>query len=396
MKLHKVNVIIKQHQSTGWIKLHSYMSLLFYFHRNIPTCAIRNWMHQMKPKVTKTIRNALIISIGLHIVLVFILSGLHLGEPNSVEDITQLEISEVRSQRALRTLKRERYIPPKFVPIKQRQLETAINPPVTSLPAAAPIVHRNPVTLLSSFSLPTPRTLGIYKSGINSTVPSVNYDKGNRLGAAKFDPEGVFRGTKHQSFKPPVDNVLPSVSDLPLPEAILTRVAQHILTNRTTDIVDIVFIIDASGSMKDNINAVESHLNRMTDLFQADELDFTLGIVVFRENILDWNFEVFPQTRSIARIKKVLAQVKCRGGEKAIDALIRAADEVVLRQNADVHFILITDEYVSGNYSARDVLSKMRNNKIKVDVVGLNEPFQKFITRSTGGIWLPISNLGMH
>ena len=55
--------------------------------------------------------------------------------------------------------------------------------------------------------------------------------------------------------------------------------------------------------------------------------------------------------------------MKCRGGEKALDALMRAADEVTVRRNTDVHFILITDEYVSGNYSAKDVLIKMTNAK---------------------------------
>ena len=352
----------------------------------------------MKPKVTKTIRNALVLSIGVHIVLVSVLTTLHHSEPSPIEDITHLEISEVRPKRALRTLKREMYIPPKFTPVKQKQIETEVNPPVASLPTTAPIVHRNPSTPLRGFFLPNPRTVGIDKSGINSTVPAINQDMGSRRGTAKFEPQGMFRSTKHSSFKPPIDDALPDVSDLPMPNVILTRIGQHVVANRTTDMVDIVFVIDGSGSMKDNINAVRNHLNRMTELFDAAELDFTLGIVIFRDNtaynMLGWDFELIPQTRSVPQIKRLLSQVKCHGGEKTLDALIRAADEVTTRQNADVHFILITDEYVSGNYSASDVLKKMNDAKIKVDVIGLDEPFQKFITRSTGGIWLPISSLG--
>ncbi len=350
----------------------------------------------MKPKITRTIHYALILSISLHIFLVSVLRVFDHTEPRSVEDITHIEISKVPSERALRKLKREQYIPPKFTPVKQRQIETEVNPPVASLPTTMPIAHQNPVTPLSGFSLPNPQTLDNNKSGINSTEGTVNQDIGNLPGAGNVNLQDIIRGTKNQSSKPHVDVTLPSVSDLPLPTAILTRIGQHIVTNRTADTVDIVFIIDASGSMKDNINAVRTHLNRMTDLFDDAELDFTLGIVVFRENILGLDLDVIPQTRSISQIKRALAQVKCRGGEKAIDALIRATDEVDFRQNADVHFILITDEYVSGNYSARDVLTKVSHAKIKVDVVGLDEPFQKFITRSTGGIWLPISSLGAH
>ena len=357
---------------------------------------VKLWMCGMKPKITKTIYYALILSIGIHIVLVSAMRVLHQTEPGSVKDITYVELSNIPSQRALRKLKREQYIPPKLVPVHQKQIETAVNPPVASLPTTAPIVNKNPVTPLRGFSLPTPRILDINKSGINSTGPAVNRDMERHPGVGKFDSQDIFRGTKYQSFKPPVDDTLPSVSELALPTAILTRIGQHIVANRTTDIVDIVFIIDASGSMKDNINAVRNHLNRMTDLFHSAELDFTLGIVVFRENMFGWDFDIIPQTRSVAQIKRSLTQVKCRGGEKAIDALIRAADEVAFRKDADVHFILITDEYVSGNYSARDVLTKMSETKIKVDVIGLDEPFQRFITRSTGGLWLPISSLGIH
>lgn len=349
----------------------------------------------MKPKFTRTIHYALILSIGLHVFLVSALRVLHQTEPSSVEDITYVEISKIPSQRALRKLKRKQYIPPKLVPVRQKQIETVVNPPVASLPTATPIVNKNPVTPLRGFSLPAPRILGINKSGIDSTVPAVNQDIESLPGVGQLDSQDI-RGIKYQSFGPPVDDTLPNVSDLPLPTAILTQIGQHIVANRTTDIVDIVFIIDASGSMKDNINAVRNHLNRMTDLFNAAELDFTLGIVVFRENMFGWDFDIIPQTRSISQIKRSLTQIKCRGGEKAIDALIRAADEVTFRQNADVHFILITDEYVSGNYSASDVLTKMSKTKIKVDVIGLDEPFQRFITRSTGGLWLPISSLGVH
>ena len=353
-------------------------------------------MYGMKPKITRTIHYALILSISLHVFLVSVLKVLHQTEPSSVQDITHIEISKIPSLRALRKIKREQYIPPKLTPVQQKQIETEVNPPTASLPATTPIAHQNPVTPLIGFSLPNSHTLDNNKSGINSTEAAVNQDIGSLPGAGNFNSQDIFRGTKHQSSKPHADVTLPSVSDVPLPTAILTRIGQHIVTNRTADIVDIVFIIDASGSMKDNINAVRTHLNRMTDLFDDAELDFTLGIVIFRENMLGLDLDVIPQTRSVSQIKRTLSQVKCRGGEKAIDALIRATDEVDFRQNADVHFILITDEYVSGNYSARDVLTKMNDTKIKVDVVGLDEPFQKFITRSTGGIWLPISSLGAH
>jgi hypothetical protein len=358
---------------------------------------INIWMHDMQSKVRKTIRNALVLSIGLHVILVLLLTSLHQSEPSSIVDKTYLEISEVRPQRTLRTIKRVQYTPLKYTPTKHKQISVTVDHPIASLPAALPIVHRNPVTPIRGFTLPNLSTIGIHKSGSNFTTPTVNHDIGSQRGFGKFDSKGLIRRTKQQSFKPPVDDTLPDISDLSMPNVILARIGQHVLANRTADLVDIVFIIDGSGSMKDNINAVRNHLSQMTKLFDDAELDFTLGIVIFRDNtgynMLGWDFELVPQTRSVSQIKRFLGQVKCRGGEKALDALMRAADEVTVRRNTNVHFILITDEYVSGNYSAKDVLIKMTNAKIKVDVIGRDEPFQKFITRSTGGLFLPISSL---
>lgn len=350
----------------------------------------------MKPKVTKSIHFALILSIGLHIALIFVLKVLYRPEPSSTKNITYLEISQLPPQRSLRTLKRTKYVPPKITPIRQKQIENEVNLPIATLPTAAPISHQNPVTPLRGFSLPASRTLGINKPSLSFAAPAVNQGMGSRPGSTKFNMQGISRVTKHRSFKPPIDDALPGISDLPLPNVILKRIGLHVVASRSTNMVDIVFVIDASGSMKDNINAVRNHLSSMTSLFDNAKIDFTLGVVIFRDDIFSSGFEVIAQTRSVSQIKRALTRVKCRGGEKALDALIRAADEVSYRKNADVHFVLITDEYVSGNYSARDVLNKMNDAKIKVDVIGLNEPFQKFITRSTGGLWLPISSLGVH
>ena len=184
---------------------------------------------------------------------------------------------------------------------------------------------------------------------------------------------------------------------LTLPDLALNRIAKHIVANKRTNLVDIVFIIDGSGSMKNDVDAVREHLTSMTDLFDSVGIDFTIGIVAFRAgtgySLLGLDFEVIPQTRSTAQVKKVLAQLKFRGDENGLDALIRAADEVKFRSDAEIHFIFVTDEYVSGAYSSIDVMMKMKTSRIKVDVIGRDEPFQKFIAKTTGGLWLPISSL---
>lgn len=351
----------------------------------------------MQPKIRKTIRIALILSISLHVALFAVLKVLYTSESSSIKDKTYLEISEVRSQRAMHTIKRKVYNPPIHTPIKHQQKKIEVTPQVAPIQVTAPLVHRNPVTPIRNFPLPNHSILDNDTTGIDASMAMVTHGSGNQRGYSGFNSQKVLRRTTQKSFKPPVDTILTPVSDVSMPDGILTQLGQHIVANHQAKMVDIVFIVDGSGSMKDNINAIRRHLSNMTELFKAAELDFTFGIVIFRDhagyNLIGWDFELVEQTRSIKKIKRHLASVKCVGGEKALDALVRATDEVTARKNADVHFILITDEYVSGKYTARDVLKKVTDAKIKVDVIGRNEPFNKYITRRTGGLWLPISSL---
>lgn len=349
----------------------------------------------MKPKVIKSIHIALILSVCIHVMLVFVMTRLHQHDARSIREVTYLKITEIPTERIPRQIKRDKYVPTKILPTKQTQIAVEVNSPLVSMPSTPPISHQNPVVPNIELSLPNPSESGIGSSLQTLSSPIGNQDFGSQIKFGKEVSSGVLRVTKPKSFEPHKDNTLPSVSDLKMPSAVMARIGYHIVESRNTDNVDIVFVIDGSGSMKDNINAVRSHLNRMTKFFDDADLDFTLGVVIFREKMLGVDFEIFPQTRSIPHIKRRLAQVRCSGGEKALDALIRAADDVEYRENADVHFVLITDEFVSGNYTASEVLKKMRQEKIKVDVVGRDEPFQKFITRSTGGLWLPISSLGV-
>lgn len=364
------------------------------FYQGLYTYFLNVWTCEMKPKVLKNIQNALILSICIHFILVCVLMIFYRHEPGTINEITFLEIIEVQTKRTLRAIKHKQYTTPKITPTIQKQIEVDVDPPVLSFQAAQPITHQNPVVPITGISLPNPRALGIGNSNLNTNTQILNPNIGRQAGMGKMVSPATVRVTKPQSFKPYVDKTLPQVSELKMPSAIMARIGYHIVSNRSTDLVDIVFVIDGSGSMKDNINAVRTHLSRMTKYFDDADLDFTMGVVIFREKMLGSHYEIFPQTRSVPQIKRRLAQVKCSGGEQTLDALIHAADEVDYRKNADIHFVLITDEFVSGNYNASDVLRKMRKENIKVDVVGRDEPFQKFITRSTGGLWLSISSLG--
>ena len=354
----------------------------------------------MKVLFKKNIPNALLISIGLHILLMMLLGTLYRQRlDRQPKPVTEFDIVRIRLRSSVRPFKRLRHSPlqPSTTPESMQPMETIEVQPPALQTSAAPVSHQDTTVELETPELAALARSGedAYGKGLQAKPVAGNSGTGSRLrshpsGSGKT---GVGRGFLGGTNGQPASDI----GGLTLPDLALTKIGKHIVANRGSDLVDIVFVIDGSGSMKNDVAAVREHLSSMTDLFDSANMDFTIGIVTFRAGtgygLLGFDFEVIPQTRSVSQIKKVLSQLKFRGDENGLDALIRAADELEFRRDAEVHFIFVTDEYVSGAYSSIDVMVKMKTSKIKVDVIGRDEPFQKFIAKSTGGLWLPISSL---
>ncbi|MBI1930439.1 VWA domain-containing protein, partial [Candidatus Poribacteria bacterium] len=154
--------------------------------------------------------------------------------------------------------------------------------------------------------------------------------------------------------------------------SVLQTIAGGIASGTSSSIVDIVFLLDASGSMGDNIQAVRNHLVNMVEIFQQKPLDFTLGVVTFKSSA-----KVFPQTRDYQRYERLLENVQVGGDERAYDAIVRAIAWVQFRPGAERRFILVTDEPCKGSYTFLEVLKRCREARITVDVIGINDPSQR-------------------
>ncbi len=174
----------------------------------------------------------------------------------------------------------------------------------------------------------------------------------------------------------------------------LEGIAESVAGGTSTSPVDIVFLLDASGSMEDNIRAVGGQLRRMVDVFQEKNVNFTLGIITFK--YLDRDTIVFPQTKDYAKYQYLLeSHVIQRGGdERAYDAIVKSIQRVKFRSNADRRFVLVTDEATKGSYPITEVLRQCRGAGIKLDVIGVNRTLDKALAVKTGGLWFPIPGGG--
>lgn len=344
---------------------------------------------------------ALLFSLILHIVFMATLNTVQRqAQPAKDELFVQVEMISQPRKPVPRQLKRPlRVFPISDVSTPQSIIATnpVLNPPRPKVIASTS--HKFPTEQLFSMLAEKSIPLATAHASIGD-APLEPSNRGTSQGE-RWRGGGLVRSNKAPQTQLSLglenQTTLSEVSYLTQPDVALVKIGHHLLKTRKTDTLDIVFVIDASKSMRNDIDAVRKHLNQMTDLLKAGGLDFTVGLVAFRDgtsfSLLGWDFQITPQTPSIQEIKKKLAAIHCRGGEKALDALVQAAAKVKFRRGAERRFILVTDEYVSGSYSPKRVLRKLKSEKIGVNVIGRDEPFQKLLTQGTGGLWIPISSL---
>ena len=354
---------------------------------------------QGKQKLSK----ALLFSLILHVVFMATLNTVQReSRPAKDELFVQMEIISQPRPPAPRRLQRPLHVfPSAKVSATQFQSVIASNPVLSPSRPQIAAATSHQLRTEQSFSMLTEESIPLgaahasvgdasFESSKRGTLQGKGWGGGGLVRSNKAPPPRVSLGLETRT-------TLSEVSHLTQPDVALVKIGHHLLKTRKSDTLDIVFVVDASKSMRNDIDAVRNHLNQMTDLLKAGGLNFTVGLVAFRDgtsfSLLGWDFQVTPQTTSIQEIKKKLAAIHCRGGEKALDALVQAAAKVKFRKGAERRFILVTDEYVSGSYSPKKVLRKLKSEKISVSVIGRDEPFQKLLVQGTGGLWIPISSL---
>jgi hypothetical protein len=164
------------------------------------------------------------------------------------------------------------------------------------------------------------------------------------------------------------------------------KFANYIASDSKNKKCDVIFLLDTSGSMQDNIQAVEQNLDSMVDVFAKEEVDYLFTVVKFKYNSL-----IYPSTKDVEKVKRLLRyKMRVGGDELAYDAISKAASRIEFRSDTDKYFIIVTDEPFKGHYSYLEVLKSCIESHIHVYVLGVDDPFQKWLTERTGGIWMGI------
>jgi len=170
----------------------------------------------------------------------------------------------------------------------------------------------------------------------------------------KFTFEAQVEATGQRLFNLASENIFLYEND--------TRIREFTIGKDTTGgvtMADIVFVMDCSGSMEDDILAVRNNINEFCDSLVVRGVDFMLGLVTFSTTIDD----VHDFSNNVEVFKNWLEQINLWGGrENSLGAIYRAT-ELSFRPLSKRTFVWITDEdypvYPEIDLTVQDVVDRL-------------------------------------
>ncbi|MFQ6041966.1 MAG: VWA domain-containing protein [Candidatus Poribacteria bacterium] len=326
---------------------------------------------------------AFLISIIVHVVFLIILAiFLHKQRVERISSFVELDLVTVENPEPKRRFRRMSEV----VPLDDIVQVANISKELEFKPELAPPKMNVQVARLDmpESSLPSTAVEGLQGiSSDNLSRPaSASYSAGKRSMNGKIIPRRPVSARPIKLIKPEkksggMDNALSSI-------------AKHIADLNKTGKEDLVFLIDASGSMEKYIMAVANYLTRMANVLLETGIDYTFGVLTFNRINRKNQIEIFAQTKDLDKCKRFLRAIKCDGDERALDAIAQGLSEIKFRRDANRTFVLVTNEKLTGKYSVDEIIQQSKKSATKVNVIGIDDQKQKTLAEKTGGLWFQV------
>lgn len=133
--------------------------------------------------------------------------------------------------------------------------------------------------------------------------------------------------------------------------------------------VDVTLIIDCSGSMGEEIDAVRANAQSFVDKMEMSGADYRIGGVLYGSIIYD----TLHPTADFNRFREFVANASAIGGDEISTLAVQAATEMNYRPDAQRIFVLITDDWVvqqNAELTEADMVDMLWNTKARLYTIG--------------------------
>lgn len=180
----------------------------------------------------------------------------------------------------------------------------------------------------------------------------------------------------------------PSLPYIPF-SSVMKNLATEIAETSDGGPIDVVFVVDASGSMGDNIKAVAEHLTDMINVYKSSDIDYQLGLTEFSAPRKHNRIKVLQLTKNLNQYKHDLHAIVPKGDENAFDAIVQTVRELRFRPTSKKHLIIVTDEPFTSltGIKIEDAIALCREFGIYVNVLGNQNDHHKKLAAETNGKW---------
>ena len=181
---------------------------------------------------------------------------------------------------------------------------------------------------------------------------------------------------------------------------MMQDIARTLAQATTTGKVDIIFVLDETASMVDNIRGIRAYVDFLFEAMERVGCDATFGLVTFTDKT-----KTYGRTDDLGTFKNWLFKIGVDGGgdiaEAGLDGLMAAVTKTQFRKGAQRFIVLASDgafhdaDYDGRSaYSLDEVIETLQKEQVRVDVIGIDYlPIQQ-IALATGGTWRAIPGRG--
>lgn len=266
----------------------------------------------------------------------------------------------------------------------------ALAQPITAQPTAQKIDYVAPQGETTPIALKADGVLDGSGASPGIDAPKIHY--GSKRGdALKADGVGNSWGGGGSSGSADVGGVF---------VYMMQDIARTLAQATTAGKVDIIFVLDETASMVDNIRGIRAYVDFLFEAMEREGRDATFGLVTFTDKT-----KTYGRTDDLGTFKNWLFKIGVDGGgdiaEAGLDGLMAAVKETQFRKGAQRLILLASDgAFHDADYNGRsaysldEVIETLQKAQVRVDVIGIDYlPIQQ-IALATGGTWRAIPGRG--